>query len=116
MKSKLVKTILAALVLGFAAISVEAQTNTVIPPKQQCVLGMEIKAIIESHRAEMKALLVQRQAALVALKEATTDADRLVIREQLRSIMREHQMAQRELAKSIRDAVKARRDSHRKTV
>lgn len=62
------------------------------------------------HRGTMQALLAQRKTALDALKNAAP-ADREALKAALAAVMRDQQKNQRELAKAIRDAIKARRDA-----
>ena len=102
---------LGALVIASCAISANAQTTTPPPttPPDISRLGPELKALIAAHRDVERALLDARRAALEALKNATP-AEIDALKAALRDIMLQHQQEQRDLAKAIRDAIKARRD------
>ncbi len=78
-------------------------------------LGADLKDIIEQHRDTMKAFQETHKAALEALKNATP-AEREALKAALRLLMQQQQQNQRELAKEIRDAIKARRDQQHKGV
>jgi len=113
MKIPYFRTLLTAAIITVAASSASAQA---VPAgtdvRDLAKLGPELKAIIATHRDTTKALLEARKAALELLKKATP-AEIEALKTSLRDIMRDHQQDQRELAKAIRDAVKARRDAVR---
>jgi len=116
MKSKLLPALLATLALSLGAIPASAQSaapTPMIPNDLARVLGPELQSIIASHRDAAKALLEQRNVTLQALKNATP-AQRDAIIADLRTIMKAHTADQKELAKAIRDAIKARRDQAKK--
>jgi hypothetical protein len=115
MNSKYLKSCLGALLILIGAISAQAQATP--PPTLPSLdkLGPELKALISAHRDAAKALLEQRKTVLESLKNATPDQID-AIKAQLRTIMQEHQQEQRELAKAIRDAIKARRDQQQRPV
>ena len=72
-----------------------------------------MRGIVTAHRNTMQALLTQRTIALEALRNAAPE-EREALMLTLRTNMREMQQTQRELAKAIRDEIKARRDQQRK--
>jgi acyl-CoA reductase-like NAD-dependent aldehyde dehydrogenase len=109
MKTKYFRSILGALVIAAGALSATAQTTPPPLPPDISKLGPELKALIAAHRDTAKALLEARRAALEALKNATP-AEIDALKAALRDIMQQRQQEQRELAKAIRDAIKARRD------
>jgi hypothetical protein len=125
MKTYLLKSLLGAALLAGLAAGATAQTTTTtspttttpIPlPKPPTVgrLGPELRQIIAEHRDALNALLRERWALLAQLKNATPDQI-AALRAQLRELMRQTQQEQRELAKAIRDAIKARRDQLHKS-
>lgn len=114
MNSKILKTLIGAVILGLGVATTSAQTPPAsVPPATmpaiQGPLGDQLRALMATHRAANTALFEQRKTALAAMVNAAP-ADREALKAALRAIMREHQQNQRELAKSIRDAIKARRD------
>ena len=116
MKNKFLPILAGALAISLGAITASAQSapaGPTIPPDLARALGPELQAIIASHRDVAKALLDQRKDALLALKNATP-AQRDAILADLRKIMLQHKSDQKELAKAIRDAIKARRDQAKK--
>lgn len=114
MKTNYLRAIISALVIAGSAISASAQTPPPSPPAPDISkLGPELKALIGTYRDSAKGLLAERKALLEQLKTATP-AEIETLKTQIRAIMREHQQDQRELAKAIRDAIKARRDLQRK--
>jgi hypothetical protein len=116
MKNKFLPVLAGALAISLGALSASAQSaapTPVLPPELVRALGPELQAIIATHRDAAKALLDQRNAALAALK-AATPAQRDAIIADLRKIMQQHTADQKELAKAIRDAIKARRDLAKK--
>lgn len=116
MKNKFLPVLAGALAISLGALSASAQSTTAapaLPADLARALGPELLAIIATHRDAAKALLDQRNAALQALKNATP-AQRDAILADLRNIMRQHTADQKELAKAIRDAIKARRDQVKK--
>lgn len=116
MNSKMVKTLIGAVALALGVATGSAQqtgsTNTqpIAPTAPAGALGAQLRQIMTDHRATMQALLDQRKAALEAIKNAAP-ADREALKAALREVMRAQQQNQRELAKAIRDAIKARRDA-----
>lgn len=106
---KLLRSSFVAAALAAVALSASAQTTTPTPGPRPA-LGSEIRAIIDANRDAIKALAVERKGLLDKLKAATTDAERAAIRTQLQALMQATKDEQRALAKSIRDAIKARRD------
>lgn len=117
MKTNLLKSLLGAALLAGLAIGANAQTTppTTLPPTAPAIgkLGPELRAIIAVHRDVLKTLLEQRKATLAALKNATPDQI-ATLRATLREIMKETQQEQRDLAREIRIAIKARRDLQHK--
>lgn len=123
---KLLRTLLTLAALGLAALSVSAQmggTGSVSSPptstapnspRMDPALGASLKAIVDTNRDAMRAILEQRRTLLEQLKNATPE-QREAIRSQLQQLMRDTHAAQRDLAKAIRDAIKARRDQARPT-
>ena len=114
MKNKILTVLAGALAIGLGNLaSAQTATTPALPPDLARALGPELQAIIATHRDAAKALLDQRNAALQALKNATP-AQRDAIIAELRSLMQQHTADQKELAKAIRDAIKARRDQAKK--
>ncbi len=115
MKSKFFPALLTSLAIALGAVSASAQSTPAptVPADLARVLGPELQSLIAAHRDAAKALLEQRNASLQALRNATP-AQRDAIITNLREIMKAHTADQKELAKAIRDAIKARRDQARR--
>lgn len=103
-----IRTLLTVSVLSLTAIAGWAQTPPT-PPVDLQRLGPELKAIVDNNREALKALADARKALIERLQNATP-TERELIRTQLQAIMKETQQTQRDLARAIRDAIKARRD------
>ena len=118
MKTKFLAALVTTLAICLGAISASAQSAQPVPPPLPTVVNLdmlapELQVLIATHRNAAKALLEQRNASLQALRTATP-AQRDAIIANLRDIMKTHTMEQKELAKAIRDAIKARRDHARR--
>lgn len=128
MNSKILPSIVAVVALALATVTASAQSSssantstTPLPPQSapptlsptnQIPLGQQLRDIIAAHRDANKAFMEQRQAALQVLRDAAPE-DREALKDNLRALMRAQQQNQRDLAKSIRDAIQAARDARR---
>jgi len=111
MKTIFIKSVLSALVIAGSALSVSAQVmSTPVPNVSN--LGPAIQAIVAAHRDTTKAFLESRKATLALLKNASPK-EAEAIKATLHDIMVAHKQDQRELAKSIKVAIKAQRDLQR---
>jgi hypothetical protein len=110
------KTLLIVAALAATSLTSLAQTVTPRPstPPAGSGLSADIRALALEHRTEMKALMEQRKALIEKLRAATPET-REAFRAALRQLMISQQQQQRELAKSIRDAIRAKRDERRQT-
>src|SRR5579871_5868986 len=86
---KTLKTLMAAAALGVFLLgnAAMAQTNTttpptVVPPNADKILD-ELKGLVKKFEAERDAYLVEQKALLAALKNATTEQQRIAIRQDL---------------------------------
>jgi len=114
MKTIFIKSVLSALVIAGSALSVSAQvvSTPVKPVPNVSNLGPAIQAIVAAHRDTTKAFLESRKATLALLKNASPK-EAEAIKATLHDIMVAHKQDQRELAKSIKVAIKAQRDLQR---
>lgn len=111
MKTIFIKSVLSALVIAGSALSVSAQVMST-PGPNVSNLGPAIQAIVAAHRDTTKAFLESRKATLALLKNASPK-EAEAIKATLHDIMVAHKQDQRELAKSIKVAIKAQRDLQR---
>ncbi|MBA3849891.1 MAG: hypothetical protein C0502_07830 [Opitutus sp.] len=72
-------------------------------------LSPEIRALMEQYRNSMQTMNAEHRQLMERYRNATP-AERDALRAQLRELMSTYRQNQHELAKSIRDAIKARRD------
>jgi hypothetical protein len=108
------KSLLIAVALAATSLTSLAQTVTPRPTPPADGLSADIRALALEHRTEMKALMEQRKVLIEKLRTAAPEA-REALRTELRQLMIAQQQQQRELAKSIRDAIRAKRDERRQT-
>lgn len=104
---KISKILLVLVAAAATTLSGWAQSEP--PPGSGPHNGTELRQMLAAHRESMTQLMEQRRALLEAIYAAAPE-EREALRLQLRELMLAQQQEHRELAKAIREAVRARRD------
>jgi hypothetical protein len=85
-----------------------AVATLALPLPAAPVTAQDIKALIEANRATLTTLISQRKELIEKLKNASAQ-DKEAARNELKQLIKDNHDSQREIAKTVREAMKARR-------